>query len=226
MRNKQTILLIFLCIIQVGDLPMGSYEVSPQQAVQSSIRLVKEAHVQAVKFEGGVDFAPTIKAVTTAGIPVVAHIGLTPQRQNALGGFRAQGKSVAGALRLLEDAYAVQEAGAFMVVLEAIPAEIAAIITKKLHIPTIGIGAGDGCSGQVLVQIDMTGNFPSGRHLPKFVKKYANVWEESKRGIELYRDEVKNRSYPAKEHTYAIDEEHVVEFQRLVDEQSSKKSQE
>ncbi|GAM34205.1 3-methyl-2-oxobutanoate hydroxymethyltransferase [Talaromyces pinophilus] len=210
----------------VGDLPMGSYEVSPQQAVQSSIRLVKEAHVQAVKFEGGVDFAPTIKAVTTAGIPVVAHIGLTPQRQNALGGFRAQGKSVAGALKLLEDAYAVQEAGAFMVVLEAIPAEIAAIITKQLRIPTIGIGAGDGCSGQVLVQIDMTGNFPTGRHLPKFVKKYANVWEESKRGIEQYRDEVKNRSYPAKEHTYAIDEEHVAEFQRLVDEQSAKKSQE
>lgn len=226
MRNKHSNLTDIFCNVQVGDLPMGSYEVSPQQAVQSSIRLVKESHVQAVKLEGGVDFAPTIKAVTTAGIPVVAHIGLTPQRQNALGGFRAQGKSVAGALKLLEDAYAVQEAGAFMVVLEAIPAEIAAIITKKLHIPTIGIGAGDGCSGQVLVQIDMTGNFPSGRHLPKFVKKYANVWEESKRGIEQYRAEVKNRSYPAKEHTYAIDEEHVSEFQRLVDEQSSKESQE
>lgn len=209
--------------MQVSDLPMGSYEVSPQQAVQSAIRLVKEAQVQAVKLEGGVDFAPAIKAVTTAGIPVVAHIGLTPQRQNALGGFRAQGKSVAGALRLLEDAYAVQEAGAFMVVLEAIPAEIAAILTRKLSIPTIGIGAGNGCSGQVLVQIDMTGNFSPGRHLPKFVKKYADVWSESKKGIEQYRTEVKNRQYPAKEHTYAIDEERVAEFQKLIDEQSPQK---
>jgi 3-methyl-2-oxobutanoate hydroxymethyltransferase len=210
-------LLICLPAMQVGDLPMGSYEVTPQQAIESAIRLVKEAHIQAVKLEGGVDFAPAIKAVTTAGIPVVAHIGLTPQRQNALGGFRAQGKSVAAALKLLEDAYAVQEAGAFMVVLEAIPAEIAAIITKKLRIPTIGIGAGHGCSGQVLVQVDMTGNFAPGRHLPKFVKKFANVWAEAKQGIDQYRAEVKSRQYPAKEHTYAIDEEHVAEFQRLVD---------
>lgn len=206
----------------VGDLPMGSYEVSPQQAVQSAIRLVKEAHIQAVKLEGGVDFAPTIKAVTTAGIPVVAHIGLTPQRQNALGGFRAQGKSVAGALKLLEDAYAVQEAGAFMVVLEAIPAEIATILTKKLRIPTIGIGAGDGCSGQVLVQIDMTGNFAPGRHLPKFVKKYANVWSEAKKGIDQYVADVKSGQYPAKEHTYAMNEEHLAEFQRLVNERDHK----
>ncbi|KAH8704926.1 3-methyl-2-oxobutanoate hydroxymethyltransferase PanB [Talaromyces proteolyticus] len=206
----------------VGDLPMGSYEVSPQQAVQSAIRLVKEGFVQGVKLEGGVDYAPAIQAITTAGIPVVAHIGLTPQRQNALGGFRAQGKTVAGALKLLEDAYSVQEAGAFMVVLEAIPAEIAAIITQKLHIPTIGIGAGNGCSGQVLVQVDMTGNFEPGRHLPKFVKKYADVWAESKKGIEQYRAEVKTREYPAKEHTYAISEELVAEFQKIVDAQEGK----
>lgn len=207
---------------QVGDLPMGSYEVSPQQAVQSAIRLVKEAQVQAVKLEGGIDFAPAIKAVTTAGIPVVAHIGLTPQRQHALGGFRAQGKSVAGALKLLEDAYAVQEAGAFMVVVEAVPPEIATILTGKLRIPTIGIGAGNGCSGQILVQVDMTGNFQPGRHLPKFVKQYANVWAEAKKGIDEYRTEVKSREFPAKEHTYAIDQEHVAEFQRLVNEHDPK----
>ncbi|CRG84487.1 3-methyl-2-oxobutanoatehydroxymethyltransferase [Talaromyces islandicus] len=201
----------------VGDLSMGSYEVTPQQAVQSAIRLVKEGHVQGVKLEGGTEFVPAIKAITSAGIPVVAHIGLTPQRQNALGGFRAQGKTAAGALKLLEDAYAVQEAGAFMVVLEAIPAEIASIVTEKLSIPTIGIGAGNGCSGQVLVQVDMTGNFEPGRHLPKFVKKYADAWSEITKGIEQYRTEVKAREYPAKEHTYPIAEEHVTEFQKLAD---------
>jgi len=133
---------------------MGSYEVSSEQAVQSAIRLIKEGHVHAVKLEGGVNMAPTIKRITTAGIPVLAHIGLTPQRQNALGGFRVQGKSTSSALRLLADAKAVQEAGAFGVVLEAVPAEVAALVTKELHIPTIGIGAGAGCSGQVLVQIE------------------------------------------------------------------------
>jgi 3-methyl-2-oxobutanoate hydroxymethyltransferase len=196
---------------------MGSYEVSPQQAVQSAIRLVKEGQVQGVKLEGGTEFVPAIQAITSAGIPVVAHIGLTPQRQNALGGFRAQGKTAAAALKLLEDAYAVQEAGAFMVVLEAIPAEIAAIITKKLSIPTIGIGAGNGCSGQVLVQVDMTGNFEPGRHLPKFVKKYADAWSEITKGIEQYRTEVKAREYPATEHTYPVPEQQVAEFQKLAD---------
>ncbi|EAU33219.1 3-methyl-2-oxobutanoate hydroxymethyltransferase [Aspergillus terreus NIH2624] len=201
----------------VADLPMGSYEVSPEQAVQSAIRIVKEGRVQGVKLEGGAEMAPTIKRVTQAGIPVVGHIGLTPQRQNALGGFRVQGKSTAGALRLLKDALAVQEAGAFMVVLEAVPAEVAAIITKKLRVPTIGIGAGNGCSGQVLVQIDMTGNFPPGRFLPKFVKKYADVWGEAIKGIEQYREEVKSRAYPSEEYTYPIPKEELEEFEKVVD---------
>lgn len=143
--------------------------------------------MQAVKLEGGIAMAPTIARIVAAGIPVLAHIGLTPQRQNALGGFRVQGKSVAGALRLLRDALAVQEAGAFAVVLEAVPAEVAALVTGKLHIPTIGIGAGNGCAGQVLVQMDMVGNFPPGRFLPKFVKRYGDVWGESLRAIETYR---------------------------------------
>ncbi|KAL2002933.1 hypothetical protein VTN02DRAFT_5530 [Thermoascus thermophilus] len=203
----------------VGDLPMGSYEISPEQGLQSAIRIIKEGRVQSVKLEGGSSMAPIIKRITEAGIPVVAHIGLTPQRQHALGGFRVQGKSIAGAHKLLQDAYAVQEAGAFMVVLEAVPAEIASIITKKLRIPTIGIGAGNGCSGQVLVQIDMTGNFPPGRFLPKFVKQYADVWGEAIKGIKRYKDEVKSRAYPSPEYTYPIAQDVLSEFERIVNEE-------
>ncbi|EAS35838.3 3-methyl-2-oxobutanoate hydroxymethyltransferase [Coccidioides immitis RS] len=202
----------------IGDMPMGSYEISPEQALQTAIRLVKEGRVQSVKLEGGSDMAPTIKRITQAGIPVVAHIGLTPQRQNALGGFRVQGKSTAEAIKFFHDALAVQDAGAFMVVLEAVPAEVASIVTKKLKIPTIGIGAGNGCSGQVLVQVDMVGNFPPGRFLPKFVKKYGDVWGESLRAIEQYRNEVKSREYPSKEFTYPSVKEDVEEFQKFVDE--------
>ncbi|GAD93578.1 3-methyl-2-oxobutanoate hydroxymethyltransferase [Paecilomyces variotii No. 5] len=202
----------------VADLPMGSYEVSPEQALQSAIRIIKEGRVQGVKLEGGAEMAPTIKRITQAGIPVVGHIGLTPQRQNALGGFRVQGKSVTGALKLLEDAIAVQEAGAFIMVLEAVPAEIATIVTKKLRVPTIGIGAGNGCSGQVLVQIDMSGNFPPGRFLPKFVKQYADVWGEAIKGIKQYREEVKSRAYPSQEYTYPIPKEELAEFEKLVSE--------
>ena len=173
--------------LQVGDLPMGSYEIAPEQALESSIRMIKEGRVQSVKLEGGAHLAPTISHITSAGIPVLAHVGLTPQRQNSLGGFRVQGKTCTGALEVMRDALAVQEAGAFAVVLEAVPPEVAGMITKRLRIPTIGIGAGNQCSGQVLVQIDMSGNFPPGRFLPKFVKKYGDVWGESMRAIEAYR---------------------------------------
>ena len=193
---------------------MGCYEIAPEQALESAIRVVKEGRVHSVKLEGGIEMAPTIKKITTAGIPVLGHVGLTPQRQNSLGGFRVQGKTAASAMRVLEDALAVQEAGAFAMVLEAVPVEIAALITKKLSVPTIGIGAGNGCSGQVLVQIDMTGNFPPGRFIPKFVKKYGDVWSESLRAIEAYRDETKSRAYPAPEHTYPISKEELAEFER------------
>ncbi|TVY93297.1 3-methyl-2-oxobutanoate hydroxymethyltransferase [Lachnellula willkommii] len=201
----------------VGDLPMGSYEIAPEQALESAIKFVKEGRVQGVKLEGGIEMAPTIKKITTAGIPVLGHVGLTPQRQNALGGFRVQGKTSASALKVLEDALAVQEAGCFAMVVEAVPAEVAALITKKLSVPTIGIGAGNGCSGQVLVQIDMTGNFPPGRFIPKFVKKYGDVWSESLKAIEMYRDETKSRAYPALEHTYPISKEELAEFERILD---------
>lgn len=164
--------------------------------------------------------APTIKKITTAGIPVLGHIGLTPQRQNSLGGFRVQGKTAASAVKVLEDALAVQEAGCYAVVLEAVPAEVAALITKRLSIPTIGIGAGNACSGQVLVQIDMTGNFPPGRFLPKFVKKYGDVWGEALKAIESYREETKSRAYPAIEHTYPIVKAELEEFERILAEKA------
>ena len=201
---------------------MGSYEVSPEQALQSAIRVIKEGRVQAVKLEGGAEMAPTIKKITTAGIPVLGHIGLTPQRQNSLGGFRVQGKTAHGALKVLEDALAIQEAGCFGMVVEAVPAEVGALITQNISIPTIGIGAGNGCSGQVLVQVDMTGNFPPGRFLPKFVKKYGDVWSESLRAIELYRDETKSRQYPAIEHTYPISKDELADFERILEQRETR----
>ncbi|CAG8983938.1 hypothetical protein HYALB_00006906 [Hymenoscyphus albidus] len=201
----------------IGDMPMGSYEISPEQALETAIKFVKDGRVHGIKLEGGIEMAPTIKKITSAGIPVLGHIGLTPQRQNALGGFRVQGKTSATAMKVLEDALAVQEAGCFATVLEAVPAEVGALITKKLSIPTIGIGAGNGCSGQVLVQVDMTGNFPPGRFLPKFVKKYGDVWSESMKAIEAYRDETKSRAYPAPEHTYPIPKAELEEFEKTLD---------
>ncbi|KAI1827252.1 ketopantoate hydroxymethyltransferase-domain-containing protein [Xylaria intraflava] len=198
----------------IGDLPMGSYEISAEQALSTAIRFVKEGRVQGIKLEGGKEMAPAIAKITQAGIPVLAHVGLTPQRQNALGGFKVQGKTSKGAMGILEDAFAVQEAGCFATVLEAVPAEVASIITQKLSVPTIGIGAGNGCSGQVLVQVDMSGYFPPGRSIPKFVKQYGNVWAESLRAIESYRDEVKSRQYPASEHTYPIPKEELDAFTR------------
>lgn len=195
---------------------MGSYEVAAEQALESAIRVVKEGRVQGVKLEGGLEMAPTIERITRAGIPVLGHVGLTPQRQNALGGFRVQGKTTLGALKVLEDAEAVQAAGCFAVVLEAVPAEVASLVTEKLKIPTIGIGAGNGCSGQVLVQVDMSGNFPPGRFLPKFVKQYGNVWGESMKAIQAYKTDVKSRAYPAPEHTYPMPANELVEFENLL----------
>ena len=196
---------------------MGSYEISPDQALATAIRFVKEGRVQSIKLEGGAEMAPTITKITSRGIPVLGHIGLTPQRQNALGGFRVQGKTVTSAIKVLKDARAVQEAGAFAMVLEAVPPEIAKLVTNALRVPTIGIGAGNGCSGQVLVQVDMSGNFPPGRFLPKFVKKYGDVWSENIKAMEAYRTEVKDRSYPSQEYTYPVAEAALKEFERLLE---------
>lgn len=189
----------------VGDLPMGSYEISPKQALASAIRMVKEGRMRSVKLEGGREMAETIHKITSAGIPVVGHVGLTPQRQHALGGFRVQGNTVGKAMSLLRDAQAVQDAGAFCVVLECVPQDIAGEVTNALKIPTIGIGAGNRTSGQVLVQIDMLGTRPPDSFMPKFVKKFGDEWSSSLDGIRRYKEEVTSRSYPAAEHNYKGD---------------------
>lgn len=189
----------------VGDLPMGSYEISPEQALASAIQMVKQGRMQSVKLEGGAEMAPAIKKITTAGIPLVAHIGLTPQRQHALGGFRVQGNTLDKAMALLKDAKAVEDAGAFAVVLECVPSDIAAEVTNALKIPTIGIGAGNQTSGQVLVQIDMIGIRPPDSFMPKFVKKYGSMWDMGLAAIQQYKDEVTDRSYPGPQHVYKSD---------------------
>lgn len=183
----------------VTDLPFGSYNVSIEQAIETSSRCMKEGRCDAVKLEGGVRMKNVIKAVVDAGIPVVGHIGLTPQTTAQLGGFKVQGKGDA-ARKVLEDALAVQEAGACMIVLEAIPAPLATLITERLSIPTIGIGAGNGTDGQVLVYHDMLGMFD--KFVPKFVKVYKSFGNEITEGIKEYIYDVKSTAFPAAEHTY------------------------
>lgn len=186
----------------VIDMPFMSYQTSVYDAVVNAGRLMKEGRASAVKLEGGVEVCPQIKAIVAAGIPVVAHIGLTPQHINAFGGFKVQGKSEAAARKLLEDAKAVEEAGAFAVVLECVPAKLAELVTKELEIPTIGIGAGNVCDGQVLVYQDLLGMFSD--FTPKFVKRFANVGEVMKEAFRAYCKEVKEGTFPAKEHEYSI----------------------
>lgn len=189
----------------VGDMPFMSYQVSVEEAVYNAGRLMKEGRCQAVKLEGGASVCPQIRAITNASIPVMAHIGLTPQSINAFGGFKVQGKSEEAAKKLLEDAKAVEEAGAFAVVLECVPAKLAELISKSISIPTIGIGAGAGCDGQILVYQDMLGLFSD--FTPKFVKRYANVGEMMTQAFRDYIADVQEGSFPAPEHTFAISED-------------------
>lgn len=189
----------------VGDMPFMSYQVSVEEAVYNAGRLMKEGRCQAVKLEGGASVCPQIRAITNASIPVMAHIGLTPQSINAFGGFKVQGKSEEAAKKLLEDAKAVEEAGTFAVVLECVPAKLAELISKSISIPTIGIGAGAGCDGQILVYQDMLGLFSD--FTPKFVKKYANVGEMMTQAFRDYIADVQEGSFPAPEHTFAISED-------------------
>lgn len=189
----------------VIDMPFMSYQTSVYDAVVNAGRLMKEGRANAVKLEGGKRVCPQIEAIVNAGIPVCAHLGLTPQSINAFGGHKVQGKSEEAAKQLLEDAYAVEEAGAFAVVLECVPEKLATLITEKLSIPTIGIGAGSGCDGQVLVYQDMLGMFSD--FTPKFVKKFASVGEMMTNAFKQYDKEVKEGVFPAKEHTYTIDDE-------------------
>jgi 3-methyl-2-oxobutanoate hydroxymethyltransferase len=182
------------------DMPFMSYQVSPAQALETAGRLVKEGKAQSVKLEGGERSAPAISAIVNAGIPVVAHIGLTPQSVNALGGFKVQGRGDKAADQLLRDAQAVEAAGAFCVVLEMVPTEIAAIVTDAIGIPTIGIGAGVDCDGQVLVCNDLLGLDSSFK--PKFVKRYAELESPMTEAVSDYVREVRAREFPAKEHTF------------------------
>ncbi len=189
----------------VCDMPFMSYQTSVYDAVVNAGRLMKEGRAGAVKLEGGKEVCPQIKAIVDAGIPVCAHLGLTPQSINAFGGFKVQGKTEAAAKKLIEDALAVEEAGAFAVVLECVPAALAELVTKKVSIPTIGIGAGNVCDGQVLVYQDMLGMFSD--FTPKFVKRFADIGSVMKEAFRTYDAEVKAGSFPGSEHTYAIDDE-------------------
>lgn len=189
----------------VADMPFMSYQTSVYDAVKNAGRLIKEGNAHAVKLEGGAEVAEQIRAIVNAQIPVVAHLGLTPQSVNAFGGFKVQGKTAEKAKKLINDAKLIEEAGAFAVVLECIPAPLAEKISRTLTIPTIGIGAGNGCDGQVLVYQDMLGMF--GAFTPKFVKKYAEVGEVMKGAFAEYIKEVKSGEFPDEAHSFAISED-------------------
>lgn len=186
----------------VGDMPFMSYHLSPAQAVKNAGRFLKEGNMDVVKLEGGRERTQAVRAIVDAGIPVMGHIGLTPQTISMLGGFRTQGRTVEAALRLIDDALALEEAGCFSLVLEAIPDRVATLITERLRIPTIGIGAGAGCDGQVLVLHDMLGMFD--RFTPKFVKKYADFFEIGTKALQQYRQDVEQRVFPRPEHAFTI----------------------
>ncbi|NJD58584.1 MAG: 3-methyl-2-oxobutanoate hydroxymethyltransferase [Anaerolineales bacterium] len=182
----------------VGDMPFMSYQVSTNEAVRNAGRFLQEAGMNAIKLEGGVERAETIRAIVQTGIPVMGHLGLTPQSVNQLG-FRPQGRDAEAAYKLLEDALALQEAGCFSLVLESIPGRLAELVSQELVIPTIGIGAGVGCDGQVLVTHDLLGLFE--RFTPKFVKRYANLSSEMRQAFSEYKGDVKSRAFPAEQHT-------------------------
>lgn len=185
----------------VGDMPFLSYQTSLPEAVRNGGRFLKEGGAQSVKLEGGSERAGVVRALVETGIPVIGHLGLTPQSVHQLGGFRVQGKDEAAAQRLLQDALALEEAGIFALVLEAVPAPLAAKITSRLQVPTIGIGAGPDCDGQVLVVHDMLGL--SARRAPKFVKQYAWLGDTVKEAVRAYQEDVKKGAFPGPEHCYA-----------------------
>lgn len=188
----------------ITDMPFMSYQVSVEEAVRNAGRIMKEGRAQAVKLEGGADVVNEIRAITAAGIPVCGHLGMTPQSVNAFGGFKVQGKDAKSAKRILDDAKAIEEAGAFMVVLECIPSDLAELITESLEIPTIGIGAGAECDGQVLVYQDMFNMFDGFK--PKFAKEFADVGATIVSGFKNYDEAVKAKEFPALEHSFSIDE--------------------
>ena len=198
----------------IADLPFGSYQVSDEQALESAIRFVKEAGADAVKLEGAGTMLSRVQALTSAGVPVMGHIGLTPQTATMLGGFKAQGRTATKAIRLYEDALALQDAGCFSIVLEAVPAPIASAITTELDIPTIGIGAGAGCDGQVLVWHDLLGLYDG--TAPRFVKQYAELAPVIGDAVSRYAAEVRDGAFPEERHTYSIPDDELAEFEEAV----------
>lgn len=189
----------------VGDMPFMSYQVSVEEAVRNAGRLIKEGHAHAIKLEGGKEVCDQVRAIVKASIPVMGHIGLTPQSVHAFGGFKVQGKEASAAKRLLEEAKALEEAGAFAIVLECVPEKLAQLITESIGIPTIGIGAGASCDGQVLVYQDLLGMYSE--FMPKFVKRYANLGIEMKKAFSEYIKEVKEGQFPSKEHVFKMADE-------------------
>ncbi len=198
----------------IGDMPFLSYQVSKEDAIRNAGRFMQEAGTDAVKLEGGSGMADTVRAIVNAGIPVMGHIGLTPQSISALGGFKAQGRNAEAAYRLIKDAEALEAAGAFAILLEAIPPEISSIITEKAKIPIISIGAGLPCDGQLLIVHDMLGFFD--RFTPKFVKKYADLNGAIFQAMLQYKQEVGQHEFPGKEHTYGMPAEEMEKLKKLL----------
>jgi 3-methyl-2-oxobutanoate hydroxymethyltransferase len=198
----------------IADMPFGSFQVSDDAAVANAVRFVKEAGADAVKLEGAGPTLSRVQAIVGAGVPVMGHVGLTPQSATMLGGFKAQGRTAAKAERLYEDALALEAAGCFAVVLEAVPAAVAAAVTDALAVPTIGIGAGAACDGQVLVWHDLLGLYDG--KAPRFVKRYADLAAEARSALEAYAADVREGRFPEEQHTYAIPEEELAAFDAWV----------
>jgi 3-methyl-2-oxobutanoate hydroxymethyltransferase len=194
----------------VGDLPFGSYEASDEQAIATAQRFVKEAGCDAVKLERGGTSVQRARAIVESGIPVMGHVGLTPQTATALGGYRAQGRTAAQAIAVARDAIALEEAGCFSIVLEAIPAAVAAEVMERVHVPVIGIGAGPATDGQVLVFHDLLGIYDG--HVARFAKRFADVRAHMIAGVAEYASEVRERQFPAPEHCYSIDDDELARF--------------
>jgi 3-methyl-2-oxobutanoate hydroxymethyltransferase len=189
----------------IGDMPFMSYQADVREAVHNAGRFVKEAGCDAIKLEGGVEVIETVKAIVNAGIPVMGHIGLTPQTATKLGGFKVQGKDAEGAQRILDSAIALTDAGVFSVLLECVPDRLGELITKRISVPTVGIGGGQYCDGQVLVTHDLLGLYD--RFLPKFARRYVNLSTEILSAFTTYRDDIRSGKFPAKEHSFSISDE-------------------
>ena len=195
----------------IADMPFGSFQTSDERAVENAVRFVKEAGADAVKLEGAGPSLSRVQSIVGAGVPVMGHVGLTPQSATMLGGFKAQGRTAEKAERLYEDALALEAAGCFAIVLEAVPAPVAARVTEALEVPTIGIGAGADCDGQVLVWHDLLGLYAG--KAPRFVKRYADLASEAKRALEAYVDDVREGRFPEEQHTYTIPDEELAAFE-------------